>query len=47
MQYIVSIKDGQNEISIMFEEIYKITTFIQPILEKTTYSVEIMKIMEE
>lgn len=47
MKYIVVIKDEKNEISIMFEEIYKITTFIQPILEKTTYSVEILKVMEE
>jgi hypothetical protein len=47
MKYIVVIKDEQNEISIMFEKIYEITNFIQPILEKTTYSVEIMKVMEE
>jgi hypothetical protein len=47
MKYIVIIKDEQNAISIMFEEIYKITSFIQPILEKTTYSVEIIKVTEE
>lgn len=47
MKYIVSIRDEQNEISIVFEEIYKITNFIQPILEKTTYSVEIFKVTEE
>lgn len=47
MKYVVIIKDEQNEISITFEEIYKLTSFIQPILERTTYSVEILKVMEE
>lgn len=47
MKYIVAINDEQNEISIAFDDICEVTDFIKTFLEKTEYSIEIMKVMEE
>lgn len=47
MKYIIVIKDEQNEISIAVDEIYEATNLIKPFLEKTSYNIEIMKVMEE
>ncbi len=47
MKYIVAIKDEQNEISISFDEVYKVAELIKTFLERTGYSIEITKVMEE
>lgn len=47
MKYIVAIKDEQNEISIAFDDAYKVTDLIKTFLQSTEYSIEIMKITEE
>ena len=47
MNYIVVVKDEQNELSFSFNETYEVTNFVKNVLERSKYEVQIINNMEE